>query len=237
MTDPGAAVVAAAELVFGVVEALRREALQRITEETADDDRGAATPWRAVLTDLRPVIRSMLSSADPLVGGLGLIAAPGLLGRGQLGLEWWQRVPESVEPEALLVDLNSLSSAYYDYESAAWFDGPRRLRQRHIAGPYVDVHGTGWYVLTFTLPIVVDDQFLGVAGADVHIARLESRLLHELGAGVGAVVINDEGRVLLSTSVDPVVGDLVPDTEARQRAYVSLDGLPWRLRLDPGPNR
>lgn len=100
---------------------------------------------------------------------------------------------------------------------------PRRTGSRHVAGPYVDVHGTDGYMLTFTVPMEVDGRFLGVAGADVLVTRFESVVLGRLGRH--AVLANEEGRVVVSTSSRWITGCLLPD-EGRPPA-VPLPRLPW----------
>ena len=78
-----------------------------------------------------------------------------------------------------------------------------------MVGPYVDVHGTGQYLLTFTEPVIADGQFLGVVGADVPVSRFESHLLRELGAvDAPFVLLDEERRVVLSTSPRWLVGAL-----------------------------
>src|SRR5690606_29758957 len=104
---------------------------------------------------------------------------------------------------------------FYDYAAAEWFVVPQQRGRRHVVGPYVDVHGTDLYLLTLTMPIVADGHFLGVAGADVPVARFETLVLRELGdvpSGGDLVVVNTEGRVVLSTSARWLIGSLAqPD--------------------------
>ncbi len=80
------------------------------------------------------------------------------------------------------------ASGFYDYTATDWFDVPRRTGLRHVVGPYVDVHGTGRYLLTLTGPVLAAGEFLGVVGADVPVSRFETHLLEVLGAVDGAVL-------------------------------------------------
>lgn len=225
-------VVSVAEEVFDAVEVVRQQAVQlhRAVQRRGEEIRGED------ISQLRHGIQARLTQGAGLVIGLGLIVAPDLLEDQPLRLEWWQREPGEEQPSALQVDLNRLSPGFYDYEAAEWFDVPRRTGHRHVVGPYVDVHGTGRYLLTFTAPVESDGRFLGVAGADVPVAWLEMRLLRELGTGRDMVIVNPDGRVVLSTTQHWLAGDLVRGGEEAPCAYQRLPALPWRLGVI-SPNR
>lgn len=224
------AVSAVAEQVFGTVRIVHDDMLRLHEEATAGHGRLTGRD----ISGLRPGIRTHLRQQGALLSGLGVVVAPGLLPDEQLRLEWWQSEPGVAEPFALDVDLDPLSLGFYDYAAAEWFAVPRRTHGRHVVGPYVDVHGTGRYVLTFTMAVEADGQFLGVAGADVPASSLEARLLDLIGPGTEVVVLNTDRRVVLSTAarwltgarVDAAVGDGQP-------AWQELPGLPW-LSRDPG---
>lgn len=225
-------VVSVAEEVFAAVEVVRQETvdLHHAVGQRGEPIRGGD------VSDLRHGIQAQLRRGAGLVIGLGLIVAPDLLADQPLRLEWWQREPGEEQPTALQVDLNRLSPGFYDYEAAEWFDLPRRTGRRHVVGPYVDVHGTGRYLLTFTAPVESDGQFLGVAGADVPVAWLETRLLRELGTDREVVILNPDGRVVLSTSPRWLAGDLL-EPEADPRLLCRpLPALPWRVGVI-SPNR
>lgn len=179
---------------------------------------------------LAPAIQDLLCQPDQIAVGLGLILEPGLLGSHPLRIEWWQRGVTHDGPVALEVDLHPDSLGFYDYAATEWFAGPRRTRRRHIVGPYVDVHGTGRYLLTLTMPVEADGVFLGVAGADVPMSQFETLVLRSLGPVGDAVVVNEEGRIVLSTSSLWITGSLLPQhAAARVR---TIPQLPWRL-FDP----
>ncbi len=184
----------------------------------------------ADIRGLAPAITALLRQPGQVAAGLGLILEPGLLPTHPLRLEWWQCTPGHDQPVALEVDLHPHSLDFYDYAATDWFAVPRRTRRRHIVGPYVDVHGTDRYLLTLTSPVEADGDFLGVAGADVPISRFESLVLRSLGPEGDAVVVNDEGRVVLSTSSRWITGALVSaDDRARSR---SMRRVPWGI-LEP----
>jgi hypothetical protein len=216
-----AAVVAAAvERVFACVADLERPALAALGDGAAQ---GAA--------DLEECARDLLAAPGQLAVGLGLVAAPAP--HRDVRLLWWQAERAGGRVAALRPDLRPASLDFYDYTATDWFDVPRRTGRRHVVGPYVDVHGTGRYLLTLTGPVLAEGAFLGVVGADVPVNRFENHLLRALDPGVDtAVVLNDEGRVVLSTSPRWLVGDLVAAPPAAAGAVVP--GVPWRLYLPHG---
>lgn len=174
---------------------------------------------------LAPAIRRMLRRPDEVAIGLGLILEPGLLATHPRRLEWWESDGDS-EPTRLQVDLNPDSLGFYDYEANEWFAVPRATRRRHIVGPYVDVHGTGRYLLTLTIPVIAGGEFLGVAGADVPLSRFETLVLRQVGRRCEAVVVNAEGRVVVSTTSRWITGSLCPWSQVRPRP---LPALGWEV--------
>ncbi len=214
----GAAVSEVVARVFGTVAAVRSAALRP----------AACEGFRTGEPVLGDDVRDLLLEPGQLAVGLGLVVAP----RHELPLrlEWWQVDPTGGRLRTLEPDLRPTSLGYYDYTAAEWFDVPRRSGRRHVVGPYVDVHGTGRYLLTLTEPVVVDGEFAGVAGADVPVRRFEAHLLQVLGRSPGAfVLLNGEDRVVLSTAPRWLVGELVGPEDVSSAAVTAIDGTPWRL--------
>ena len=210
------------ERVFATVEDLHRETLACHEGALA---RGEALTEEDV-HGLAPGIVARLREPDQVAVGLGLILEPGLLPTHPLRIEWWQWSTTLDEPVRMEFDLRPDSIGFYDYASTDWFAVPRRTRERHVVGPYVDVHGTDRYLLTLTVPIESGGEFLGVAGGDVPLTVFETTILSHTGDAEAAVV-NREGRVVLSTSSRWITGSLVSRAE-RLRAR-PLPGLPWSL--------
>jgi hypothetical protein len=77
------------------------------------------------------------------------------------------------------------------------------------------------------MPIVVDGTFLGVAGADVPMSRFESIVLRTLGTACDAVVVNDEDRVVVSTSSRWITGSRLADADLAPAKPMSR--VPWRI--------
>ena len=180
-------------------------------------------------------VQELLRAPGQLAIGLGLVVAPRPEEGLPLRLEWWQVEPDGGELHTLEPDLRPTSLGYYDYTTAEWYAVPRRTGRRHAFGPHVDVHGTGRYVLTMTEPVVAGSGFVGVAGADVPVRRFETHLLRALGPlPAPFVLLNDEGRVVLSTVPRFVVGSLLPTDAGMPEEGAPVPGVPWRLLHVPG---
>ena len=222
-----AVVAATVERVYAAVADLRAAALSAL---------GAGPEVHADAADLEQRARALLTAPGQLAVGLGLVAAP--RPDRDVRLLWWQADPAGGRLAALRPDLRPASLGFYDYTATEWFDLPRRTGRRHVVGPYVDVHGTGRYLLTLTAPVLAGGEFLGVVGADVPVNRFESQLLPALGPCASAVVVlNGEDRVVLSTSPRWVVGDLLAAPPVGSAAPVEVLGVPWRVYLpsvEPG---
>lgn len=230
MSEPeiAAAVTAVVERVFETVVEVRTAALRHLDAVVPAD---AGPSSAAPAPELEVPARSLLRAPGQLAIGLGVIAAPQPGRDLPVRLQWWQVDPETDRILALDPDLKPSSVGFYDYTTAPWFAVPRRTGERHVVGPYVDVHGTGQYLLTFTEPVVADGRFVGVAGADVPVHRFEAHLLGRLGPQERAVLLLDEERrVVVSTSPRWLVGDLVR-TPGEAGPGVPVAGVPWRLHL------
>ncbi|GAA3951266.1 cache domain-containing protein [Actinomadura viridis] len=190
--------------------------------------RAAARGERAGHEDLAPLrleILGVLGAHAPLVTGTGFVAAPGLLADAPLWLEWWQAGDGGV-PEPLIVDLDPAGHGFYDYTSRPWFTVPQRTRGPNVHGPYVDYHGTDQYILTMSTPVLDGPGFLGITGADLYLRRVEKAVLPLLPPG--AILVNSQGRVVISRSARHVTGALLRrldvDAVDRAGAPVEVDG-------------
>jgi hypothetical protein len=218
----GAAVSEVVERVFATVAGVRAAALRPSAS-------AGLLAGRPVLDDDVP---ELLHEPGQLAVGLGLVVAPRPERGLPLRLEWWQVDPDGGQLRTLEPDLRPTSLGYYDYTAAEWFDVPRRTGRRHVVGPYVDVHGTGRYLLTLTEPVVVAGEFGGVAGADVPVRRFETHLLQRLGRLPSPfLLLNGEDRVVLSTAPRWPVGGLLPPDAGLLGPGAAVPGVPWRLHL------
>ncbi|MGH8826349.1 MAG: cache domain-containing protein [Jiangellaceae bacterium] len=232
-SDAAAVIGDVIERVFASVEHVRDLMSERYQDAVS---RGESLT-DADLCAIGPSILELLSRPGEVAVGMGLIVEPGLLPSHPLRMEWWQWGSGKEGPAPLEVDLHPDSLGFYDYAAAEWFSVPRRTRKRHIVGPYVDVHGTDRYVLTLTVPVEVAGTFLGVAGADVPVTRFETLVLRRLGRTAGNVVlVNNERRIVLSTSARWITGSLLPPAEESGSIH-AMAQLPWQLLVPAAPER
>ena len=242
------AISAVVEGVFRTVEQVRAAALQAID---ANAQNGVAEHIaQNIAAEIDRTVRRLLLDPEQPVIGLGVVFEPHQAGPAgapatvptiepQSGaaqqLRWWQVDPTAGSLQLLTPDLRPSSLGYYDYQAADWFTVPRRTGQRHVVGPYIDLNGTGQYLLTLTGPMMVGDRFVGVVGADVPVRRLEAHLMSGDGADAGEyVLLNDERRVVLSTSARWLVGELADGASvatAVMRDGCPVLGVPWTVHL------
>ena len=165
----------------------------------------------------------------------------------------YARIRLNLDPES--IDL-------YDYLDMDWFTVPQRDGRRYVYGPYVDFSGADRYVVTITVPVfgaadlagnadLADNvgangarEFLGVAGADIRMSRLEPDLLAILrSVSVPAVLVTAERRVVAANTAHWISGtrlDRLPAPGDGTFAAVTDIGADsgWRLAAtsvtDPG---
>lgn len=174
------------------------------------DDVSRTAPRRSDL-HLEDLCRSMLTDPTAPVAGAGAVMAPGVLADAAYWLEWWvvDGSPDSGVSK-LAAETNPRAIGFRDYTELPWYAKPFASGNRHITGPYVDYVCTDQYTLTFTQPVLVDGEFVGIVGADVLVAWFEEHLLEILdGVEPPCLVVNASGRVVTSSDPTWVTGDLV----------------------------
>ncbi|HEY2192273.1 MAG TPA: hypothetical protein VGH76_08220 [Actinomycetospora sp.] len=209
-----AAAVALAQSVHEVVERLFAD-LEPLRVAVEDLYVALPRPRAADLAQLRDVIGTTLAAAPDLVVGAGHVPAGDALADRTRWLEWWT-VTSGPPPRRLLPDAGP-SEEHLDYTRQPWFTVPARTGARHVTGPYVDYFCTDDYTLTLTVPVRREGRFVGVVGSDVSVANVERLVLPRLRAlGPRAALVNDRGRVVVSTSVREATGSIVrsPDVAA-----------------------
>jgi DNA-binding FadR family transcriptional regulator len=196
----------------------RLAAIAPLTSETVD-----AQVQTSALTEL--------NDYAGLVVGAGFVAAPGLLVDTRWHLSWWVAPATDtrgkVQPARQLTIVEDQESEFFrDYTRLEWWRGATDGSPRHVTGPYVDYLCTDEFILTLTMPVVVDGTLLGVAGADVSVAALEKRFLPGLNRlGVRVSIVNADDRVVLSSDPALAPGSVLRDI----RAEHALTGVPLRL--------
>lgn len=145
----------------------------------------------------------------PVVDGCGLIFAHSALGTENGLLEWWVREDESrfarysfgVVPGA---------DRYYDYEQHEWFVRAFAEGRTAAVGPYIDYLGVEVYIVTLTLPAVINGRRVGAVGNDIQVDDLERELLPLLlRCDAEVALLSGRGSVILSNSTRFLPGELV----------------------------
>ncbi|WXL26194.1 cache domain-containing protein [Ectopseudomonas mendocina] len=188
---------------------------------------------------LRPAIDEQLLSTGAFGCGGGVIVDPGCLADREMHLEWWY-LADGGKTLPLRPNFDRRRENFYDYTNMPWYSRPRDSRGSSVEGPYVDLYGTNMYVLTFTMPIFVEGNFIGVAGMDLSLHNVERMLIRSLMSLENeAVLISTDGRVIASNTANWMVGDLAPkllDPRPMQGVRLVLDEpeAGWSLIRLPG---
>ncbi|MGH3412524.1 MAG: cache domain-containing protein [Marmoricola sp.] len=197
----------ALEAVFGV--------LQPIVKATRELFAGSPPGPDDLRTVDAPAIEA-LEQLDDIIVGAGFVAAPDALAGAGHWLQWWSdyEIPRTHVPQQLFVDVDPASESFNDYTRLPWYEVPARTHNRHVAGPYVDYLCTDQYTLTFTVPITGSRAFLGVVGADVYAATMETATYPILaGLEEPAALLNASARVVTAAGCSRTVGDILRSTE------------------------
>lgn len=168
-------------------------------------------------SSIEPLVRTFLATSD--IVGAGYVAARGALDDQPLYLAWWQGDDQHLlaEPDA------PATGAPLDYTRHPWFRTPERTGEPHVTGPYVDFVCTDEYVMTSTTPVFSHGRMVGVVGADTLVETLEKLLLPTFRA-VGATLVNDLGRTVMSADPHQATGSLIDLAECSE--VVSCARLP-----------
>ncbi len=222
---------------------VRIEALGRWVEVTVGElaeevarQLAGPSPRRGDL-EIEAHCRALLEQREVPLAGAGFVAETGVLHDALYWLEWWTANPDvGIEScRQLAADTDPASVGFRDYTELPWFVTPRETGTIQMTGPYVDYVCTDQHTLTVTQPVVVGSTFMGVVGVDLLAATVERLHGADLDATDGVhVVVNRVGRVVASTDLEHVVGDLVhglPDTGwfTGRRRTRDGDGSPWRF--------
>lgn len=198
--------------VFAVLEDWRRE-----LEETFGATAPAATLDAFVAARVLPLLTD-----HGLLTGAGFIAAPEFVQRPNVHFAWWLG-PLDAGPifgstsQPTRLDLSARGYADYvrDVRTQEWWARPASTHTRHVTGPYVDHLCTCDYMLTLSVPSYIGGMLTGVVGADVSVRRLEAHLIGRfLSCPEPLALVNQAGRVVISTAVSAHPGALLPTAGA-----------------------
>ena len=166
-------------------------------------DAGSPPLRRELDRVVEPLVRSLLQQDSPLAGA-GFVAAKDALADAQWHMAWWQ---ENSRDQLIPSTMESLGEVYSRRE---WFTTPLRTGSSHVTGPYVDFLCTDEYTVTLTVPVTVGTRTVGVVGADVFVASLETVLLPPLRQlHPEAALVNRAGRIIVSADPQLPAGRLL----------------------------
>lgn len=174
----------------------------RLSEQLADRLKtGPLTGSQLVALVADDALR-ILQDTDRPIFGAGFCIAEGLASDGN-PLAWWQG-PERTLVASSIFGSGQTAIGLYRLE---WYRVPDSTGRRHVAGPFVDYLCSNELNLTVSLPIVVDGEVIGIAGADVLVAMFERTLLPRFTGAERMTLVNASGRVVITTDPAYETGD------------------------------
>lgn len=186
---------------------------------------------RRDVASLQPRLRRLLIEGQGLLRGAGVVLAPAQLMDAARWIDWWV-IDDAGSIQATVFDFDERSLDYYDYTDAEWYLAPRAGVERSVVGPYVDFNGLNDYIVTATIPVIVDGAFVGIAGADLSVDKIERRLVsarrtlsHNHLRGE-LVIVNASDRIVASTSARHIAGSLC---SAKGAARAEIPGVSWSI--------
>jgi hypothetical protein len=204
----------------------------------------------ALLASAKPLTDGASATTESILIGAGFIAAPQYVNGRDTHFAWWLG-PLASNPllgntsVASRLDLATRVHTEYlhDFRDLEWYAVPEATNRTHVTGPYVDQLCTCDFIITLTMPVRLDERMIGVVGADVYVKRLEQVLLpHFLALSGPVVLINQVGRVVISTEPTLPAGDILPNRRHPLGHYDLLPcpGTPFlvatRLNRTPNPS-
>jgi hypothetical protein len=180
----------------------------------------------------------LLTDPARKVAGAGVVMAPDVLADAAYWLEWWTANPDASppEPRRLAAETDPRAVGFRDYTHLPWYAVPEETGKAHITGPYIDYLCTDQQTLTFTRPVSRRGAFAGVVGFDLLVRTFEERLFAPLERVPGScAVVNTAGRVVTSSDVRWVTGDLIRGLPVgRWWAGERVDHPEWDYFACPG---
>jgi len=182
--------------------------------------------------------RGAARQGEPIVlVGAGFIAAADYRPDRPAHFAWWlgplagnPLLGTTLSPTRLDLAARVHTEYLRDFRGLEWYREPEATGRAHVTGPYVDHLCTFDFIVTLTLPVIVDGRMVGVIGADVSVTRLEQALGPVLlGLAAPAALVNAVGRVLISMEATLAAGDIVPNRRHPLTAYdrAPCPGIPF----------
>ncbi len=157
------------------------------------------------IADLRALSEQFLAR-HPITDGAGFVFNPDRMIASDQICQWWVHGSEGIEPYGFVYDPKS--PQYYDFKPLPWYSVPASSGQPKFAGPYIDFLGVDGFIVTFSQPLIVAERFIGVATADIPVAKIE-RLFFEHVSNIPAIMAltNTAGRIIAVNSSQFMPGD------------------------------
>ncbi|MGN0337154.1 MAG: SpoIIE family protein phosphatase [Lachnospiraceae bacterium] len=114
----------------------------------------------------------------------------------------------------------------YEADTRPWYQGAKESGKPYFTPVSRDAHTSGTGIMC-GVPIYVDGEFLGVAGAGMYLSDIEQLVADiRLGSAGFACIINQEGQVIFSPKESgALMVDVENQTDLRSTDNVSLSGL------------
>lgn len=207
-----------------------------VTDLVVALDEPGATLSESALGPVRERLGAWLEASDAAFG-YGFVAAPGVVEGRERYLYWFQRAERGLR--RLLLNFDPGDVNVYDYLAMDWYTQAEETRRPVIYGPYVDYTGSDQFVLTVSDPVVHDGRFLGVAGSDLLMTRLEVELVPVISqVDAETVVVNADRQVVMSNSARWITGDRLRTHPLRDGSGFTVvsevvEGIGWAVASGP----
>ncbi|MDD7641551.1 MAG: SpoIIE family protein phosphatase [bacterium] len=114
----------------------------------------------------------------------------------------------------------------YEADTRPWYQGAKETKKPYFTPVTRDAHSTGTGIMC-GVPIYVDGEFLGVAGAGMYLSDIEQLVADiRLGSAGYACIINQSGQVIFSpTESGMLMVDVENQTDLRATDNLALSGV------------
>ncbi|XVQ08625.1 PDC sensor domain-containing protein [Spirillospora sp. CA-255316] len=199
-----------------------------------DSDAGAPVLSASAVEGLNPTVEAIIDDSPTTIGA-GFIAGPDIVDARDRYMLWLQRRNGAIRRLRLNFDTTDMNA--YDYVHMDWYVRTRDRRRPTLTGPYLDYSGSDALVLTVAVPVVADEEFLGVVALDLMAQAAEELMTSQLCGLPGEVVVVNRDRTVVATnSVRWMPGErlrVMPDQEPdRYESIVPIRTLSdWQLAV------
>lgn len=172
---------------------------------------------------IRPhMVRSLLR-LEQHAFALGVILDEGIVEGAAFALSWIERAEDGTIQDDSNIRY-PWRGTFYEYSNSEWMRTPRITGKDAITGPYVDFDK---YLITLSSPIYIEEQFVGVAAADIRLHDFERLVALPLSrVEQDCMICNGEGRIVVSNTILLPIGSIV---DLNSRSGVAIGSYDWRI--------